>query len=88
MISFKVATCEGRKWKSVRYKGSENLTMKECRRMCRDTDDFSFGDRDQEFCLSMLKEAENSKDVVLLNRIIRNGGFINYIKKLESYENH
>lgn len=83
----------GKKLKSIRCKqvGSYHLTHKDTFEIIREhaNEDFIFIDASTKkdvtvtFLLKILKNNQTEeKDIKFLNRIIRNGGFTNYIKKL------
>lgn len=79
------------KIKSIRLIGSGgNLTQKEIRNyITNPTQDFYFFDsktkaiETEERLIGVLHSVEKCDDVKLLTRIIKNGGFVEYIKKLE-----
>lgn len=87
MINFKVCKELG-KWKALVHEGKK-ITLVGCINKVRSSEeDFQFVDKKgvddtSNFILSALKTRETFINCDDLNRVIRNGGFTEYIKKLE-----
>jgi hypothetical protein len=89
VLIFKVYV-SGVKWKSVKL-NNNSINLPLAYKKIKDKD-FIFVDAARctdltdKFIIGMIKDREMKQtgDINLLNRIIRNNGFINYIKQLEN----